>query len=186
MVLEYRVHPLSILVLLMLPMVLMVPVVPMLLVLMVLMALLVAVIYLLALWPLPPKCVDTLCSCLLVDVVGCFNVFQQFVWQEDEQAELGQPEQPEQPELEAHLHGVAQADLRVPEYQGLLLVQECLVGCLYLPLVYGWVGGGLPHLCGRPLVDEGAQGSDPPTIPQQWGHSMELIQSKRWFQFHQK
>ena len=189
MLLEYRVHLLSILVLLMLPMVPMVPVVPMLLVLMVLMALLVAVVYLLALWLLPPKCVDTLCSCLLVGVVDCFNVFQQFVWQEDEQAELGQQEQLEQLEqleLEAHLDGVAQADLQVPEYQGLLLIQECLVGCLYLPLVYGWVGGGLPHLCGHPLVDEGAQGSDPPTVPQQWGHSMELIQSQRWFQFHQK
>ena len=183
MLLEYWVHLLSILVLLMLPIV---PVVPMLLVPMVPMALPVAVIYLLALWPLPPKCVDTLCACLLVDVVDCFDVFQQFVWQEDEQVELGQQEQLEQPELEAHLYGVAQADLQVPEYQGWLLIQECLVGCLYLPLVYGWVGGGLPHLCGHPLVDEGAQGSDPRTVPQQWGHSMELIQSQRWFQFHQK
>ena len=111
MLLEYRVRLLSILVLLMLPMVPMVPVVPMLLVPMVPMALPVAVVYLLALWPLPPKCVDTLCSCLLVDIVGCFNVFQQFVWQEDKQAELGQPEQLGQPELEAHLDGVAQADL---------------------------------------------------------------------------
>ena len=75
MLLEYRVHLLSILVLLMLPMVPMVPVVLMLLVLMVPMALPVAVIYLLALWPLPPKCIDTLCSCLLVDVVDCFDVF---------------------------------------------------------------------------------------------------------------
>ena len=90
MLLECWVHPLSILVLLIVPMVPMVPVVPMLLVPMVPMALLVAVIYLRALWPLSPKCVDTLCSCLLVDVVGCFDVFQQFVWQEDKQAELGQ------------------------------------------------------------------------------------------------
>ena len=102
MLLEYWVHLLSILVLLMVPM-LLVPMVPM--------ALLVVVIYFLALWPLPPKCIDTLCSCLLVDIVGCFNVFQQFVWQEDKQAELGQPEQLGQPELEAHLDGVAQADL---------------------------------------------------------------------------
>ena len=79
MLLEYRVHLLSILVLLM---VLMVP-----------MALLVAVVYLLALWPLPPKCIDTLCSCFLVDVIDCFDIFQQFVWQEDEQVELGQQEQ---------------------------------------------------------------------------------------------
>ena len=198
MLLEYQVHPLSILVLLMLLMLPMLPVVPMLLVLMVLMALLVAVVYLHALWPLPPKCIDTLCSCLLVDIVGCFNIFQQFVWQEDKQAELGQqgqleqleqpgqPEQLGQPELEAHLDGIAQADLQVPEYQGLLLVQECLVGCLYLPLVYGWVGGGLPHLCGHLLVDKDAQGLDPPTVPQQWGHSMELIQSQRWFQLHQR
>ena len=76
MLLEYRVHPLSILVLLMVPMVPMV--------------FLVAVIYILALCPLPPKYIDTLCSCLLVDIVGCFDIFQQFVWQEDEQAELGQ------------------------------------------------------------------------------------------------
>ena len=100
--------------------------------------------------------------------------------------QLGQPEQPGQPELEVHLDGVSQADLQVPEYQGWLLIQECLVGCLYLPLVYGWVGSGLPYLCGHPLVDEGAQGLDPPAVPQQWGHSMELIQSQRWFQFHQK
>ena len=96
MLLEYQVHLLSILVLLMLLMVLMVPVVLMLLVPMAPMALLVAVIYLLALWPLPPKCIDTLCSCLLVDVVSCFNIFQQFVWQEDEQVELGQQEQLDQ------------------------------------------------------------------------------------------
>ena len=96
MLLEYQVHLLSILVLLMLLMVLMVPVVLMLLVLMAPMALLVAVIYLLSLWPLPPKCIDTLCSCLLVDVVGCFDIFQQFVWQEDEQVELGQQEQLDQ------------------------------------------------------------------------------------------
>ena len=134
MLLEYWVHLLSTLVLLML---LMLPVVQMLLVPMVPMAFLVAVIYLLALWPLPPQCIDTLCSFLLVDIVGCFNVFQQFVWQEDEQAELGQqvqleqpgqpeqlgqPEQPGQPELEVHLDGVSQADLQVPEYQGLLLI----------------------------------------------------------------
>ena len=114
MLLEYRVHPLSILVLLMVLMVLMVPVVLMLLVPMVPMALLVAVIYLCALWPLPPKCVDTLCSCLLVDLVSCFDVLQQFVWQEDKQAALGQQGQLEQlgqPELEAHLDRVAQADL---------------------------------------------------------------------------
>ena len=97
MLLEYWVCLLSILVL---PMVLMVPVILVLLAPMVLMALLVSVIYLLALWPLPPKCVDTLCSCLLVDIVSCFDVFQQFVWQEDKQAELGQPEQLSQPELE--------------------------------------------------------------------------------------
>ena len=91
-------------------------------------------------------------------------------------------------EQEEHLGGAGQGAQQALELWDSLVVLEHLPEP-YLGLPLAWdlvdIGHHHHHHWGCVLVGKGALEVSPPTVPQQWGHSMELIPLPRRFRSHQ-
>ena len=96
-------------------------------------------------------------------------------------------------EQEEHLGGAGQGAQQALElWDSLIILEHLPKPCLGLPLAWDLIGVGHHHHhhhhhhhWGCVLVGRGALEVSPLTVPQQWGHSMELILLPRHFRSHQ-
>ena len=159
-----------------------------------------------------PMFVDIPYSCLLVVIADHCAVLQpqpglglelgleclERLEQLEPLEQLEWPKQPQQLEWpgplewlvkqEEHLDGAGQSAQQTLElWDSLVILEHLPEPCLGLPLAWDLVdiGHHHHHHWGCVLVGEGALEVSPPTVPQQWGHSMDLIPLPRHFRSHQ-